>query len=318
MELRQLRYFIGASEAGSLLKASGRLHVAQPALSHQIASLENEIGAQLFDRSSRGITLTEAGKVFLVHAKVVLADLDRARSAVRECDTVPRGDVAIGFPTTVVLTATMPILSACRTQLPEIRLKIIEAYSGFLREWLQSGRLDLALMYGDEPEAGLSKRPLLDDKLVLVSGASTGRMPRKILLSALANRPLVLPGRDHGLRRIIDDACAPLNLQLNVVAEIESLGSVKRAAEAGIGETILPLGSVAEEVAAGRLRTAMIDSPAMSRRVVCATNMTRPDTLAKSAVGALVHDVLRQMVLSGAWPARWIGDSGSRLGRRSP
>lgn len=310
MELRQLRYFIGASEAGSLLKASGKLHVAQPALSHQIAALENELGAQLFDRSSRGITLTEAGRVFLVHARVVLSDLERARSAVRECGSVPRGDVAIGFPTTVALTATMPILSACRAQFPEVRLKVVEAYSGFLREWLLSGRLDIALMYGDKPEAGLSKRPLLDDKLVLVSGAAISRRnPRKLPLSALSDRPLVLPGIDHGLRRIIDEACAPLKLQLNIVAEIESLGSVKRAAEAGIGDTILPEGAVAEEVAAGRLHTAVLDSPAMSRRVVCATSDTRPDSLAKSAVCTLVQDVLRHMVLTGAWPARWTAAS---------
>lgn len=309
MELRQLRYFIGASEAGSLLQASGRLHVAQPALSHQIATLEDEIGAKLFNRSSRGITLTEAGRVFLQHAKIVIADIDRARSAVLESGSVPRGDVAIGFPTTVALTATMPVLSACRTQLPEVRLRIVEAYSGFLQEWLHSGRLDVALMYGDVPEHGLLKRPLLDDKLVLVSGIAGGRMPRKLSLARLADRDLVLPGRDHGLRRIIDEAFAPLKLQLKVVAEIESLGIVKRAVEAGIGDTILPLGSVAEEVAAGRLRTAVIDSPAMSRRVVYATNTGRPDTLAKAAVGALVHNVLRDMVRSGAWPAHWIGGS---------
>ncbi|WP_077001725.1 LysR substrate-binding domain-containing protein [Variovorax sp. KK3] len=316
MELRQLRYFIGASEAGSLLKASAKLHVAQPALSHQIAALESEIGTQLFDRSSRGITLTEAGKVFLDHARVVLADLERARTAVQDYGSVPRGEVAIGFTTTVALTATMPVLAACRAQLPEVRLKIVEAYSGFLREWLQSGRLDLALMYGDEPEPGLAKRALLDDRLVLVSGAASGKMPKKLALTALAGRPLLIPGRDHGLRRIIDEACAPLNLQLNVVAEIESLGIVKRVVEAGIGETILPLGAVAEEVAAGRLRTAVIDSPAMLRRVVCSTNATRPDSLAKAAVGALLQDVLRQMVALGAWPARWVGPPASRPGRR--
>ncbi|GAA4336698.1 LysR substrate-binding domain-containing protein [Variovorax defluvii] len=315
MELRQLRYFIGASEAGSLLKASATLHVAQPALSHQIAALESEIGAQLFDRSSRGISLTEAGKVFLAHAKVVLADLERARTAVQDFGSVPRGEVAIGLTTTVGLTATLPILAACRAQLPQVRLKVIEAYSGFLREWLQSGRLDLALMYGEEPEAGLVKHPLLDEQLVLVSGVSRRRLPKKLPLTALASRPLLLPGKDHGLRRIIDDACAPLKLQLDVVAEVESLASVKRAAEAGIGETILTLGAVAEEVAAGRLRTATLDSPAMSRRVVFSTNAARPESVAKSAVAALVRGVLRQMVLSGAWPARWI-DAGK--GARQP
>src|SRR5688500_17615443 len=98
MELRQLRYFVGASEAGSLLKASTTLHVAQPALSLQIASLEHEVGARLFARSSRGVTLTEAGKVFLEHAKVVLADVDRARMAVRDVSAVPSGDVVVGLP----------------------------------------------------------------------------------------------------------------------------------------------------------------------------------------------------------------------------
>src|SRR5690554_2306082 len=99
MELRQLRYFVAASEAGSLLKASGRLHIAQPALGQQIAALEHELGARLFDRSSRGVTLTEAGKVFLEHAQVVLADAERARLAVRESTKVPRGDVALGLTT---------------------------------------------------------------------------------------------------------------------------------------------------------------------------------------------------------------------------
>src|SRR5262245_1478076 len=139
MELRQLRYYVGVSEAGSLLKASTRLHIAQPALGAQITALEDEVGARLFERSSRGVTLTEAGKTFLEHAKVVLADVERARQAVRDTSAVPRGDVVIGFPTTVALAATVPVVRACRERLPQVRLKVIEAYSGFLREWLQSG-----------------------------------------------------------------------------------------------------------------------------------------------------------------------------------
>jgi len=307
MELRQIRYFVGVSEAGSLLKASARLHIAQPALGQQIAALEHSVGARLFDRSSRGVTLTEAGKAFLEHAKVLLADVERARSAVRESSRVPSGDVAIGLPTTVSLIATVPILQACRDQLPQVRIKIIEAYSGFVREWLVSGRLDLALLYGDEADPVLAKEALLDDRLVFVSSAQGATAPRKMTLSALPRWPLVLPGRDHGLRRIIDDACAPEGIELNVVAEIESLPSVKRAVEAGLGSTILPLGAVADEVAAGRLRASTIESAAMSRRVVCATSVTRPGTAAGAAVLRVVGHVLRQMVEDGRWPARWVG-----------
>ncbi|WP_326541866.1 LysR substrate-binding domain-containing protein [Pseudorhodoferax sp.] len=318
MELKQLRSFVAVSEAGSLLQASARLHVAQPALGQQIVALEHHLGAQLFERSSRGMALTAAGTLFLEHAKVVLADAERARLAVRESIGVPQGEVAIGLPTTAALVATLPILGACRDRLPRVRLKLVEGYSGFVQEWLQSGRLDLALLYGEAPEAGLLKQPLLDDRLVLVTSATNTRMPRRLTLQALPQWPLVLPGREHGLRRLIDDACAPLGVVLDVVAEIESLGSVKRAAEAGIGSTILPAGAVAEDVAAGRLRTATIDSPAMMRRVVRATSLTRPQTVAVAAVNALVVDVLREMTRSAAWPARWVGPSDAPRGEAPP
>lgn len=311
MEIKQLRYFLGVSDAGSLLKASTRLHVAQPALGQQIATLERELGAQLFDRSSRGMALTAVGRLFLDHARIVLADAERARHAVREAISDPHGEVAIGLPTTVSLVATLPILSACRARLPGVRLKLVEAYSGFLREWLQSGRLDVALLYGDSPDTGLAKRPLLDDRLVLVTGADNARMPKRLSLQALAKWPMVLPGREHGLRRLIDDACEPCGVQLDVVAEIESLDSVKRAAEAGLGSTILPAGAVAAEVAAGRLRTAVISSPSMTRRLVRATSLMRPPTVAAAAVNQLIVEVLHDMTATGAWPARWVGEKPS-------
>jgi LysR family nitrogen assimilation transcriptional regulator len=308
MELRQLRYFVGISEAGSLLKASARLHIAQPALGQQVAALEQELGARLFDRSSRGVTLTEAGKVFLEHAKVVLADIERARAAVRQSAAVPSGDVAIGLPTTVAQVATVPILKACREQLPQVRLKLVEAYSGFVHEWLLSGRLDLALLYGDQAEPALAKRPLLDDRLAFISGVRSDEpAPATITLTELAQWPLVLPGREHGLRRMIDEACAREGVTLEVVAEIESLPSVKRAVEAGLGHTILPLGAVAEEVAARRLSASPIDHPSIPRRVVCATNMARPTTPATAALVELVTEVIHGLVDSGAWPARWVG-----------
>ncbi|MET1115376.1 MAG: LysR substrate-binding domain-containing protein [Comamonas sp.] len=307
MEIRQLRYFIGISEAGSLLQASGRLHVAQPALGQQLTALEEEVGARLFDRSSRGMALTEAGRVFLEHARVVLADVERAKMAVRDSAAVPKGEVALGLTTTVALAATMPILTACRAELPQVRLKLVEAYSGFLRERLQSGQLDLALMYGDSVDAGIVKQPLLDDQLVFITSAANTHLPRRIPLAALADWPLVLPGREHALRRMIDDACAPLKIELQIVAEIESLSSVKLATQANIGSTILPMGAVADEVAAHRLRIATIDSPLMLRRVVCATNSARPTSVASAAVTALTQRVMREMVASGAWPAQWVG-----------
>lgn len=306
MEFRQIRYFVGVCEAGSLLKASARLHIAQPALGQQMADLEHELGAKLFVRTSRGMVPTDAGRHFLEHAKVVLADVDRARSSVRELSDTPQGEVTIGLPTTVALAVTVPLLQACRERYPQVRLKIVEAYSGFLGEWLRSGRLDAAVLFGDAPEVGLTKEALLDEQLALVTSPGDRVLPKQITLKRLVQWPLILPGREHGLRRIIDEACSSESLVLNVVAEIDSLTSVKRAVESGIGSTILSLASVSEEVNEGRLQAATISSAKMSRRVICATSMARPSTVAGEAVTRLLTEAIRGLVQSGAWPARLI------------
>lgn len=308
MELRQLRYFLGVCESGSLLKASAQLHIAQPALGQQIAALENELGVRLFVRSTRGMALTPEGRVFLEHARVVLTDADRARQAVRSSTTEPHGQVVLGLPTTVALAATVPIVQACRARYPRIQLQVIEAYSGFLREWLQMGRLDLALLFGDEPDPDLLKRVLLEEPLALVAPPGAATLPRVLRLRHLQAMELVLPGREHGLRRIIDEACARQGVTLNVVAEIDSLTSVKKLVATGVGNTILSRSSVMDEVAAGQLQAVTIEEASMRRRVVCATRITRPTTQASAAVIGLATELIQGMVGTGAWPGRWIGE----------
>ncbi|THT99973.1 LysR family transcriptional regulator [Lampropedia puyangensis] len=308
MEMRQLRYFVGVAEAGSLLAASERLHIAQPALGQQISALEEDVQAKLFERSRRGMQLTEAGKVFLEHAHLILADAERARLAVRDMASIPRGQVALGLPTTVALIASIPLLQACREQLPQVQLNIVEAYSGFLREWLQAGRLDVAVLMGDAADASLTQTPMLMDELVFVAGPQGKKLPRQLPMQALAQWPMIVPSKGHGLRKIIDQANQGHTHAWNVVAEMDSLGSVKRAVQAGLGCTILPAGAVAQEVQQGLLRTAHIDSALMNRRVVCAVHAARPMSAAGTAVHGLVQQVLRRMVAQGSWPAQWIGD----------
>lgn len=306
MDIRHLRYFVGVCEAGSLSRAADRLHVAQPSLGQQISALETELDTQLFERSRRGMVLTNEGRVFLDHARVVLADVDRAREAVRNANAIPMGAVCLGLPTTVGLMATIPILAVCRSELPNVHLKLIEAYSGTLQEWLQAGRIDIAILYGDAVEVGLKKRALLDDQLAFIAGHGTD-VPATFTLEQLENFPLILPGVEHGLRRMVESACAPLHIKLNVVAEIDSLGTVKRAAELGLGCTVLPPMAVAAEVAAGKLKAVPIEGPQMRRRVVLAINETRPGSLAKSRVIEIVERVIADMVAGGAWPAEQLG-----------
>jgi len=304
MELRQLRYFVGVSDAGSLLKASRTLHIAQPALSQHMAGLEVELKTTLFSRSSRGMTLTASGRRFLDHARIILADIERARSSVRDAESDFAGEVLVGVPTTVGLIATLTILQAIKERFPKVLPQIVESHSGFLREWLHSGSLDVSVLFEVEAAAWLLQRPVLTEKLCLIGPASAGTiLPSNLALCKLGAFPLLLPGRGHGLRRIIDEACNEHGVHLNVIAEVDSLPSIKKAVEAGMGYTILSPGAVAEEVAEGRLNSATMRSPALSRTVVCATSLVRPLTPAAAAVSALVVEQLKALVRRGKWPA---------------
>ncbi len=304
MDLRQLRYFVGVSDAGSLLKASRTLHVAQPALSQHMATLETELRTKLFERSSRGMALTASGRRFLEHARVVLADVERARHSVQDGEQGFSGEVSIGLPTTVALVATLPILQRVRERYPQVLPRLVESHSGYLREWLRAGRLDLSILFAMAPEAWLQQAPILREKLVVI-GPGQGRppLPASVPLARLAQYPLLLPGRDHGLRRILDEACQQQDVQLEVVGEIDSLPNIKKAVEAGMAYTVLSPGSVVEEIAEGRLASAPLRSPGISRTIVCATSLTRPLTPAAAAVAELVREELRGLVRSGRWPA---------------
>lgn len=306
MEFRQCRYFVAVCDAGSLLGASRLLHIAQPALGQQIAALEHELGQDLFTRSNRGMSLTPAGEVFLGHARQILTDAERARQAVTQTQATPQGKVILGLPTTVGLIAAIPILKACRERLPQVKVQIIEAYSGFLREWLNQGRLDIAMMFGASVDAAVATRLLLQDRLTLVMPAEQALSTQGVALRRLADFPLVLPGQEHGLRKIIDDACAAAQIKLNVVAELDSLPTMKRAVEAGIGLTILPAGAIHEEAQGGSLRALPIRSSAMTRDVNIARNVTRVETPAVSAVHRVIIDVVHALVKSQSWPGKWL------------
>jgi LysR family hca operon transcriptional activator len=146
MELRHLRYFVAVVEEGSLTIAAQRLHTSQPSLSRQIRDLEYEVGAQLLSRSVRGVELTAAGKVFLDHARLALAQVDAAVQAARRASQPGRKTFAIGFQTgheVIWLPRAMQIL---RDELENIHVTITSDYSPDLAEALVRGRLDVAFL----------------------------------------------------------------------------------------------------------------------------------------------------------------------------
>src|SRR5712671_4692152 len=147
MELRHLRYFIAVAEEGSLtLAAEKRLHTAQPSLSRQIRDLEYEVGVQLMNRSVHGIQLTDAGKAFLDHARLALAQVDAAVEVARRAAQPGKKTFAIGFQTGHEMNWLPRAMHVLRDELKNIEVTISSALSPDLAEALVRGRLDLAFL----------------------------------------------------------------------------------------------------------------------------------------------------------------------------
>src|SRR5258708_5327127 len=147
MELRHFRYFIAVAEAGSLtLAAEKRLHTAQPSLSRQIRDLEYRVGAELLSRSVRGVELTAAGKAFLDHARLALAQVDAAGEAARKTAQPARKTFAIGFQTGHEMNWLPQAMRLLRDELKNIQVTISSDYSPDLAEALARGRLDVAFL----------------------------------------------------------------------------------------------------------------------------------------------------------------------------
>ncbi len=168
MELRHLRYFVAVAETGSLtVAAEQRLHTSQPSLSRQIRDLEDEVRVELFSRSARGVALTAAGKAFLDHARLVLAQVDTAVEAARRAAQPAKQTFALGFMTGEEMTWLSRTMQLLQDELPNIDITVSSGYSPDLADGLARGRLDLAFLRA-EPGFDLEYRVVSKEKLIVL------------------------------------------------------------------------------------------------------------------------------------------------------
>lgn len=303
MELRQLEYFIAIAETGAFSRAAVRLSVAQPILSRQIKALEQELGVELYYRTGRGIVLSEAGKVLEQHARGVLETTAGAKRAVHSMGSAPSGRVVIGMPPSVGAVLTAPIVRQFREEFPKVSLGVMEGFSGHVLEWLTTGRIDVAVLYNAPRTSALVTDPLLTDELFLLgpagdpAGAGDGDLPA----ARLADIPLILPSRPHGLRVLVDDFLAAIGVAPNVQVEIDAMPSTLSLVESGIGYTILSYSSVHHLIEAGRIRKWSIVQPTMTRSLVVATSTQRPVMKAARALVGFVRKQVDTLVAEGRW-----------------
>lgn len=304
MDLRQLHTFMQVAELGSLSKASDRLRIAQPALSRQVRQLEEELKVPLFTRHGRGMALTHAGELLRHRAGGILRQIEATRTELMLEAGAVRGHVVFGMPPTVGDVLATRLIERFLALHPEVTLRAVTAYSGYLLDWLHGGDVDIAVLYGTEGSANVRIQPLLAETLHFVCAAGACAGDGAAPFAEVAARRLVLPGPRHGLRILVEKEALQHGLALDVAVEADSLQVMKALVMKGLGATVLPLASVHAEVEAGLLRAAPIIAPHLTRTLVVARPLGRQASNAVRCFGEVLRDEVAEMVGSGVWDGR--------------
>jgi LysR family nitrogen assimilation transcriptional regulator len=304
MQFRHLRYFVKIVEAGSFSRAAATIHVAQSALSQQIAELEERIGLSLLQRNPRGVRPTAAGEVFYREASAVLRQLEQLPSLLRASSGETEGAVSLGFAISISVAMCGPFLETCRAQLPKVTLKFADGDSESLGARITANNLDMALVYEDEFVPTFSRKPLYRQRLFLVSAKTSAIPATSISLDKIARLPLVLPSLPNGRRRLVDRAFIDAGLSPNLIAETDTLSSELSAVRTGIGHTILNVSSMNQS---GFAEPVMIE-PAIFLTCSVVSSGDFPLTHAGEAVrNMLIQFVKDHIDKANRRGAEWIG-----------
>jgi len=306
MDARELRYFVQIVESGSLSKASQQLHIAQPALSQQIAKLEAQVGRPLLHRSSKGVTPTDNGLALYHHARFMLRQFDQALSIAR-CETpAVQGMVSVGLPATTVSAMGLTLVKRIRARYPSILLNVVEGMSGHIGHLMRLGQLDLAVLFSGDLSQELSIEPLLVEELFVIVPEHSELVPpdrTSITIAEAAQLPLILPTSSHGLRQRIVAEFENRGLSTNVVAEIDSLALLMNCVHDGIGATIKPMGAVMQEGTRGRKwRHLRIADARLRRRNFLYALPPERLTTAAAVVAAELKETALALVGDSNWP----------------
>lgn len=301
MELRQLRYFVRIIETGSMGSAAQDLDIGVSALSQQMSRLENELAIRLLQRTSRGVTPTNAGLAFYSQAQLALRHADDAILAAREARL--SGHVSVGMAPSTASILGIPFIHAMQENYADVRLHVVESLSGNLERMINTRQIDLAVVFQKDKILRWSARPILEEQLFLIgSHALLAALPdNSITPEQLAGIPLIMPSQGYGLRGRLDAVCQEHALNVEIVAEIDGLALLMRAVRDGLGATLQP-GAAISHLDNDALRVIGVHNPVLSRPNFLVSLSDDELTPAGLAARVVLTKVMRQLVDAGEWP----------------
>jgi LysR family nitrogen assimilation transcriptional regulator len=308
MDLKQLRALVTVAETGNVTRASALLNVVQPAVSRYLRLLEEDIGVPLFVRSCQGMELTPEGSTLVDYARRVLSELEHARAELRPTHGKIAGIVSVGLLPSISGFLCSELVSSISRSYAEIQVRIVCGDAMRLQSWIETGELDIAVLYDLAPLLTLQTSSLLEEEYWVIGSKQAHLSPdTPITLGELANMPLILPRAPRGLRSMVDHAARLDGLRLDVVAETNGVLVQRALVLGGHGVTLLPRVAVIDDIAEGKLTCAPLIEPTLVRKLVLAQPSTRQATKATACVAAVLVRCMHEAVSGGIWPgARWL------------
>lgn len=241
MELRHLTYFVAVAERLNFSRAAEDLHVAQPAISQQIHSLEKELGEPLFERTGKRVQLTDAGQTLLPHARQILSAVQAARDAVRERGQLVRGTAKLGAPPTVSAHFLPARLTAFERKFPGLDVRLREAGTDSLLKFVAQGDLDLAIVSVDAAPANIDWQAVLEEDYVLAVGHRHPLGQRaSVAMSELKEEAFILFPDGYKLREVTLTACQVAGFKPHIALDGGSMQSALQFVAAGLGVAVVP------------------------------------------------------------------------------
>ncbi len=289
MDSKRLRYFVQIVDSGSITRAAAVAGIAQPALSQQLAVLENELKVKLLERSASGVRPTRAGQVLYARALQILKQYDDLREAVhREVEPLS-GTVTLGVSPTMVPRFALTLIERVCSQHPEMHLQIREEGSAVLHELLVTGRIELSISPTRPDNDVIVGEEILSEPVILMYPASWDLSNAS--LQELADQPWVVPRKPNSIRSIVDGVFAAASLVPRVVVELDSLQNVIETVRRGLGVGAMVEGVIAEDLEKGTLRARPFGDVSPMRPMYLAHRRATP--LAPPA--QFVYDALREI-----------------------
>jgi DNA-binding transcriptional LysR family regulator len=286
MNLRQLRYLVALADERHFTRAAAREHVAQPALSQQIRSLEAEVGLALVHRTTRRVSMTQAGDLLVARARRALAELDAAQSGVQA------GRLAVGALHTMGPVDLSLLLARFHGRYPAIELIVREQSSEELAAMLRDDEIDLAFLSVTEriQRRGLTLRPLVSEELVVVLATDHPLAGRERLrLAELRDEPFIGFREGARLRELLMVAAAGAGFEPRIALESNESRRIRSLVSHGLGVAILPRSDA--DRPGSRVAVCDLVDPPLSRDVTIAMRAERRPSPAAEAFLAIALEV---------------------------